>query len=238
MIKFDHYIENSKEIVFHTHQGFGDIIVCSSIANYLTKEFDSKKILFPVKKSQEKNAKRFFISNEKIKVIPFENYSKNNVVNWAKNNSYSLIATGYEKYQYLSDLPWDYSFYEKIGLDYQIKYEHKLLSRNLDIEEKIFLDLLGNHNENSKSFAFVHDDPARGFSFTPQTNLKIVKNDINYDIIDFLCILEKAEEIHMMGSSLMCLADLAELPKNNQKAYYYTFRNNLNFHNKRKWIIV
>jgi len=248
-MQFDVNNKSSEILVFHTHQGFGDLIVCSPIAHYLSYLFPNKKIFFITRDTHKKNIKRFISSNDKIEAVSIPGYpshSENSVskeisivYEWVIENKFSLIRTGFEKYAHDPDDFWDKSFYEKIGIDYKIKYEFNLFDRNFKNEDLIYKKILQSSLSNiNESFAFVHDDPDRGFFINPQTKLKIIKNDKSVDIIDMLGIMESASEIHMMGSSLLCLAEMAGLPKENQLAFYYSFRNNLYFNNKEKWKII
>ena len=54
-------------------------------------------------------------------------------------------------------------------------------------------------------------------------------------------ILRKATEIHVMGSSLLCLAEVLNVPLSHQKAFFYSFRDThsdgINIRNKEKWKI-
>lgn len=244
-------IENKKSdtIVFHTHQGFGDLIVCFPIVHYLSHLFPEKRILFVNRDSHKKNIKKFISLNKKIESQSIPGYPAHGegpvnleisiVQNWVIKNNYSLIRTGYEKYSYDPKKYWDQSFYEKIGIDYEVKYKFNLIERNLESEDSACKKITGlSLNDNDNIFSFVHDDPDRGISLLPKTDLKIIKNNKDIDIIDMLGIMEKAKELHMMGSSLLCLAELMGLPNNNQKAFYYSVRNNLNFKNKEKWTII
>lgn len=248
---FDIFNEKSDYIVFQTHQGLGDQIVCSSIPHYISYNFPNKKILVVIRECHKSNMFRFFSKNEKIQLVSLENYpshdknySFNNnelslVDDWVKKNSYSLIRSGFEKYFYNSNLPWDFSFYDALGISYNVKYEFLSLDRNLDNEEKVCNKLTNlSLKDPLNKFAFIHDDPERGFEFNAKTNLKIVKNNKDHKIIDMIGFLQKADELHMMGSSIMCFAEIIGLPLSHQTAYYYTFRNDLNFFNKEKWKII
>lgn len=225
-------ISNNETIVFHSHQGFGDLICCSSIANFLFEKFPNKKIIYPVKgESYKKNLKRF--CNPKIEILVFEDHAGVDIINsFVNKNDYSLIRTGFDKYFYNSFDPWDYSFYKSIGVDYEIKTSHFFIEKN-DKKEKEILEKF--HLLNGEKFAFVHDDPNRNLEFKPNTKLKIVKNLFEFEIADFAGILNSASELHLMGSSMLCLADMMHLPNKEQDAYYYTFRGELNMRGIENW---
>jgi len=234
----------SNQIAFHTHQGFGDLITCAPIANKLALENPDKKILFIARADNyAKNLRKFCIPQVEIVVI--ENYpSHENAIpekevaivdSWARNNNYSLIRSGFNQYWYDPTLPWDFSFYDNVGVSYEAKNSHFCIERNVELEN-LTRSKLG--ISKGDEYAFVHDDPSRGLIFTPKTQLKIIKNSKEIEIADMAVVLEEAAELHMMGSSLLCLADLMNLPNSNQKAFYYTFRGNLNIRGKERWKVV
>jgi hypothetical protein len=157
------------------------------------------------------------------------------VDSWANYHDVSLVRSGFDRYWYDDSQPWDTSFYENAGVPYEAKSTHFYVQRNekKEKEAKNLLQII-----DGEKYAFVHDDPQRGLEFTPKTNIKVVKNNKAIDIADMSLILEKASEIHVMGSSFLCLADLMELPKTQQELFYYTFRGNLNVRGREKWKIV
>jgi hypothetical protein len=44
--------------------------------------------------------------------------------------------------------------------------------------------------------------------------------------------------LHMMGSALLCIAELLQYPLEHQKAFYYTFRGMNPIHNMDKWTLI
>ena len=86
----------------------------------------------------------------------------------------------------------------------------------------------------------MHDDPSRGFNIDLKLNnknLKIIKNDIRYNIFDYILLLKNAEEIHLMPSSFYCLIE--SIKNINATLYCYNIRDvnfgNINLHN---WINI
>jgi hypothetical protein len=41
-----------------------------------------------------------------------------------------------------------------------------------------------------------------------------------------------------MNGGLLCLIEMLDIPKENQKAFFYPIRDNLNFRNKEKYKII
>ena len=228
-------------IAYHTHQGFGDLITCSPIVNYLCSEIPTHKItLITRSESYAKNLRRFCYPEVEIAVIPgypshsdADSQSEVEIVNsWAENHDFFLVRSGFERYWYDERVPWDFAFYENAGVPYSIKSSYFAIQKDeaKEKETREKLQIL-----DGESYAFVHDDPQRGLEFLTETDIKIVKNSKDIEIADMASIMENAKELHLMGSSFLCLADLLELPKSQQKLLYYTFRGDLNVRGKEKW---
>ncbi len=235
-------LDKNETVVFHTHQGFGDLISCSPIVNSLSRNNPNKKFIFITKsKSHAKNLRRFCIPD--VDVINIDGYPINRgshakisfVDEWSNSQGFTVTRSGFSKYYYNPTLPWDFAFYESVGVPYEDKTEHFWLDRNEVIEKDVAHRVAA---PNEGKYAFVHDDPGRGFALTPNTSLPVVRNLIDVDIVDMAGILENATELHMMGSSLLCLTDLMQLPRENQSLYYYTFRDDLNVRGCERWTKV
>lgn len=231
-------------IAYHTHQGLGDLLVCSPIANFLSKTKD-KKIIFFARKEYNEKIRRFLIPE--IEILSLDNYPPSHnfhpsneikIINdFCKSNDYDLIRSGYfPQFKIEKDLPWDFYFYKNANVDYSVKTTNFYIQKNIENEENIRRKY---HLYDGEDYAFVHDDPQRNLNFSPKTKLKIIKNTNDIEIADMAFLLENAKELHLMGSSLLCLADLLGLPnRDDQICYYYSFRGDLPFRGKEKWKIV
>lgn len=231
-------------VAYHTHQGFGDLISCSPIVNSLAKNNPDKKFFLLTRaKSYEMNMRRFCIPE--VEVITIDQYPSHQnsipqhevmLVNaWAEHYGMSIVRSGFDGYRYDSELPWDYSFYENAGVEYDDKNKYFWLKRDKEKEREVKNKVGVPKNG---EYAFVHDDPGRGLTFSVKTKLSIVKNLKDVEIADMAGVLEDARELHMMGSSLLCLADLMKLPREHQDLYYYTFRGDLKVRGSERWIRV
>lgn len=229
---FSIHNEESDTIVFHTHQGHGDLIACSPIANFLAETFTQKKVIYAVKsESHAKNIKRFCRPGIEVRV--FENYADHeHLRNFVVRSGFSLVSAAWP---FIYGEFWDSGFYERSGVDYSVKSKSFYIERNFENERKIL-----NAIQSTEPYGFVHDDPERGYSFTPNTELRVVRNLPDVEIADMACVLENAAELHLMGSSLLCLADLMGLPHERQAGHYYRFRDDSNskFRGIEKWNVI
>tara|TARA_R110002153_G_scaffold1395_1_gene7181 strand:- start:6200 stop:6946 length:747 start_codon:yes stop_codon:yes gene_type:complete len=245
-IKFELF-KNSNVILFYTHQGLGDSISCSPIANYIGKLFTSKKILFIVQSKRYGEMISKLISQRNVEIYVPEEWEDGKKTDsfgshleyfteLSDRNNWDLIFTGGKYYRNYSSLPWDYSFYECLGLNYETKYNHFHIDKTALENKESFEKITQN-----KEYIFVHDDTKRGRKIKPhnENNYLVVKNDISYSLFDYIQIVKKAKECHIMGSSLLCLMDFFELNFENCSYYLYDFRgSNVNFKGKEKWIQV
>lgn len=233
-----------KTIAYHTHQGFGDLIVCSPIVNFLSELNDTRVVFITRSENYAKNIRRFCRPQVEVVVVDgypqatdeFHPLDEIQLINaWVLKNNYLLLRSGFSMFKMEENLPWDFYFYKNVGIDYSVKTTHFYLERNFLKEKEIleYFDIKEN-----EPYAFMHDDEKRNFKLTPQTNLRIIKNSDKFDIADMLPLMSNAKELHLMGSSLMCFADLLRLPNQNQIAYYYALRGDLPFRGKEKWNVV
>lgn len=244
-IKFEIYNDDSDKLIYYTHQGLGDLISCSSVVNYLTDTFPEKNIRYICQsRSHAENIEPLIRRKENVDLFVPKDWNdgkntddychRNYFTSMAISNNFSLILTSYS--QKNENFPWDYSFYESIGLDYQVKYDHFHVDKNVLNNEESYRKLT-----NNEPYIFVHDDPSRGRVIRPDNkrNLRIVRNDMNYSIYDFVKIAQNAEECHLMGSSLLCLLDFFDLDYEKCKYHFYDFRgSNVNFRGKEKWVLA
>ena len=221
-----------KDILFHSHLGLGDQIGCNGLVHYLGEKYQCK-IFIATKSRNLSNIN--FLYKDWPNIIPIgiddspitENQQIDKI---AIDKNLELVRTtittpnqGY----------WDESHYSNLGIDYQIKFDYCRLP-HIDNEDKIVLDAsCGN-----EKFAFVHDDPARGLTFTSKTDLFIAKNPLHLNVFELSPILKKAEELHLMGSSILCLAELLNIPLSHQSAFFYRFRGFFKIRNFDKWNII
>jgi len=226
-----------KDILFYSHLGLGDNISCNGIAHYLAERY--KKNIFVA--SKEKNYKSLsFLYKDfpNISIIPVTNdphEEQREIIKIAEKHNLYLIRTFIRS---MKD-PWDVDFYNILDIDYNIKFDYCRLPSISNKKEIISKVLKKNKIKEGEDFAFVHQDKSRGFTFEYKTDLPVVFNELDLNVFEMSCILTRAAELHMMGSSLICIAELLKLPTNKQKAFFYNIRSNdgetININNKKNW---
>tara|TARA_R110002051_G_scaffold325548_3_gene428800 strand:+ start:288 stop:995 length:708 start_codon:yes stop_codon:yes gene_type:complete len=231
-------IPPDKNILFHSHLGLGDQIGCIGLVHYLADTY-KRKIGVVCKECCLRNVEFLYKDFPNIQVFPVSSNPSeeiSQVDNLAKEKNYHLVRTTITDPH---DEYWDKTHYSNLGLDYQIKFDYCKLPTIPNSEE--ILSRVGDITGDSEKFAFVHDDEDLGLTFEYNTSLPVVKNQKDLNLFEMIPILEKASEIHVMGSSLLCLAEVLNVPLGHQKAFFYSFRDThsvgINIWNKDKWKI-
>ena len=100
-------------------------------------------------------------------------------------------------------------FYKQLDIPYKFRFDYGKWKRNLEEEERAFQKL----NPQKKKYIFVHDDPSRNLIIKNKDldlsdkNILIIKNDPSISIFNLGLILERAEQIHVMESSIRHLIE-------------------------------
>jgi len=226
------FIFKHKAILFHSHLGLGDQIVCNGIVHWLAKTY-KRKVFVACKQKNYANIDFLYKDFEDIIPLtiptnPIDEHAE--VQRRTEDRNLDLIKTCIPFDDMDRTNYWDQGFYDILHLDYPIKYTYCSLP---SVNEE---EIISEHLKGLGDYAFVHDDPMRDLTYAYETELPIIKNQLELNIFEMGVIMRRAKELHMMASSLICLADLMRLPLKNQKAYLYTFRGNVNFRGAEKWI--
>lgn len=207
-------------IIFHSHLGLGDQIGCNGLVHYLhetysvpihvaTKDRNFNNISFLYKDYPEINP---------IKVSNNPSSEKMEVEHLSSSLNLSLVRTSINN---PLASHWDEDHYTNLYLNYDIKFDFcklPVISNSMDI--------LKDHTPFPEPYAFSHinnDGPK------PSSMLPIIENIESLNVFELIPILQNAKELHLMGSSILCLAEIMNLPHSNQLAYHYTFRSERDF---------
>ena len=77
------------------------------------------------------------------------------------------------------------------------------------------MDLYKTLNPNDEDFIFVHEDPDRGMFLDKsriRQDLKIIGNNKQFLIFDYIYLLSKAKEVHVMQSSIKDMINSYSFP--------------------------
>lgn len=182
--------------IYH-HLGFGDHIICNGMVRYFYKQYNELS-LFCYNHNLE-NVLYMYRDLDNLNVIGVD--SDQSALQYISDNKLDSIEVGFSKLKNLMPkLACDKAFYKSIGLDFSIRFDEFYFERNYEQEKQVLKKL----NPSNEKYIFVHDDPSRGFKLNlskVNSKYKIIQNNKNFKIFDYLTLLENSEEIHFMQSS-------------------------------------
>jgi hypothetical protein len=210
---------------FYHHLGLGDHIICNGMVRYFLKIHDEISLFCHA--HYKKNIDYMYRDEPKIKILPI--YSENEINSFLMNTKEKYYKIGFEKLKQYenSNLTFDETFYDIAGLDFRVRFNDYFVLENKERELEAYSTL----NKTNEEYIYVHDAPDRGFcidSSKHRQDLKIIRNDINFNLFEMKKILNNATEIHTMQTGMLDLCNSLRLQK--PKIYVHTYvRNYSNF---------
>ncbi len=232
-------LDKTKKIYILQHFGLGDFLSCKGLLKYLLekKKLDVRELNLFVPENHYENIKLLYedskninlikTKNEKSAIKYFKSKKKINdnlkLIEIGHNNFYKTIKSKIKKDEFTTDMV----FYKQFNVPYKFRFEYGNWKRNLKEEERVFNKL----NPQKKKFIFVHDDPLRNLIINKKdldlsnNNILVIKNDVSESIFNLGLVLERAEQIHVMESSIRHLIECLNIDDN--KLFLHSFRKNL-----------
>lgn len=239
----------SKICIIKQPAGLGDIIFCQKIASKSILDFNCNKVIWYVNPVYEYikdyiiNDNVFFeigscpnygyniINNEKLLYIPLE--SSDLITNHEDNR-----AHGHIKYKFFFNT--DYS-------DWKNYFEIK---RNYDRENNLIkelgINLNNKYNLINPNFG-TYPNFKRNNSISPNNDFENIYMDFlpNFNIFDWMGVIENAQEIHTMETSLYYILEKLNISDNvyiySKYTYQYGVKDNYSYmksHCNNKWNFV
>lgn len=203
-------------------QGLGDAIICNGLCRYYANKENVEKVYVYIPKRYVNLAKWMYRDSKIITVIPINASQKEAYfycTNIANNLMSKVVFVGNTAVNGYNDIFKKYKKFDEIIYDLgHVPYEHRYKSFYIQrdfTEEKNAVNKLEAHGR----YAFVHDDPDKGFVLNAKTQLKQIRNDKTINPFYLCSILENAEEIHLMESSIKNLCEQLQL--NAKKLFRY-----------------
>ena len=196
--------------IYH-HLGLGDHIICNGLVRHY-KEIHGQVSVF-CKCSNYETIKYMYRDDENIRVLGLADDSAIN--NWINANSLEnyVIKVGFENLYKCDAKTFDVGFYESSKIPFLVRFTDYHIDRDLELEKKIIDDL----NPNREKYIFTHNvDNDR-----IKSNFKIIDNPPNYNIFNLISLIENAEEVHVMESSIKNLINSYKMSK--PKFFYHEY---------------
>ncbi len=193
-------------IYVHHHLGLGDHIVCNALVRRIVKQ--SGRITLAVKKHNYSSVKQMFRDLD-IKYHQVETDA--DCVKEYPNHA--VVRIGFENCRE----DWERSFYNQINMIYSERFSGFHIDRDYTREKQLeeMLNL-------PKKFAFVNKNASTGTAdININTELPVVElKPISDSIFDWIGVLEKANEIHTIDSSIFQL--IKQIQLKGKKFFYDT----------------
>jgi len=198
--------------IYH-HLGLGDHIICNGLVRYI-KKFEDEVYVF-CKHHNFKNVEYMYRDDSNIKILSVgEDFD---VVEYINDNKIynKVIKVGFEllnnKYS-----TFDVEFYESLNIPFSVRFDNFYIERDFELEQNIIKEL----NPNNEKYIFTHNIDISKIN----TNFKIIDNPVNYSIFNLISLIENAEEVHLMESSIKNLVNSYKMEK--PKFFYHQYVRN------------
>lgn len=211
----------NKICIYH-HLGLGDCIECNGMVRHYAEKYSQVDIFS--KSNYYDMVSYMYRDNPSIVVNKIDkNREYLEVSNFLKDYDGEIIIPGHNNY--FSNLNFfnqrqmgpAESFYFLANVPFVARGDLFHFERDEESEDRVYEKL----NPKNEKFVFVHDDTQRGFEVKVTTNLKIIKNDASENLFHMMKVLENAEEVHCMSSSVLCLIDCVSLKVNFKKLFLH-----------------
>jgi hypothetical protein len=203
-------------IYIYTHQGLGDHIICNGIVRHFV-DIQNDVTVF-CKPHNEDNVKWMFRDDPRIKILAVG--QDQDTINYIISNNlrFNTLLVGFDRLWKEFQPPvvetFDEAFYKMCGLPFEYRFTKFKFERDVQKEKEAF-DYV---NPNNEPYIFIHGNIDKS---KIRQDLKIIENPNNFGIFDILGILENAEEIHIMESSIKSLFNCYNFKK--PKLFYHQY---------------
>lgn len=207
---YDRKTLKGKTLVIHPHLGVGDQIVLCGLVRHIASQ--QPKVVLVVKAGTEATVARMYSDLDNVVLYPVsgnQHDATHTRKACAQYGTEEALRIGHENYNPGLETTngWDCGqiFYHLANVPYQHRWDGFWVQRDEEREEKLFRIL----NPEHKPFQFLHEDLDRGFlvDYTPLREYITIRNHPAFCLMDYILLLSKATEIHLMPSSFFCLIE-------------------------------
>jgi hypothetical protein len=211
--------------------GLGDTFVQSGIVNHFADR--SHELHVPAQPKFYKTVKTLYKDHPNIKVIALEP-DENQIIQYAQANGLSRILpiplsqTSIKNFQIIP--MWDIQTYANFELSFGLRYSNFRLPNYIEGSDKLY-DILSNNQPYILIHRYTGDNPdgipINIQAFRQNAGLKEdvriieIKEGITDDMMQYVKLIQEAEEIHCVPSSFHCLVDSIQT---NAKLYFHDIR--------------
>jgi hypothetical protein len=189
---------NKDIILVHHHLGLGDHFICNGLIRYILEIGNPKKLYLPTKHHNFSTVQKMYGDDKRVVCLPV---SGEHEINGLPELKLDLMGIKVEK---LRD-DWDVSFYDSVQIPFSIRWTHFKINRDFAREEVLKKEI---GVKNGEKFVIIHDSCSTGsLPIVSPTGVRIIKIDKITDcLLDWCGLIEEAEEVHCVDSSVVHLA--------------------------------
>lgn len=195
------------------HLGLGDHIICNGL--YREKMRSHRRAVFVVKWANRKTIREMFADLEDLWIVPLPSTVADSI---QVQLGRMLGALGWEVLRlgfYGDDFftsgderPFDQQFYHQANVPFDYRWSKFLLPKHIACDSPTTLARPNPYG----SQVFIHEDKVRGFVIDPKyyeraTKVVRASKAMGMSFFDFSYALESADEVHLIESSFLALAD-------------------------------
>lgn len=233
-------------IYIYHNLGLGDHIICNGLVRNFYKKLNGATLF--CYKHNVANVSRMFSDLSFLNIIAIKPEEEplikdflthNNLLEDTINATDNFIGSKIENPMILKSptKTFDEVFYERVGLNFSVRFDDFFIRRDFNKESRLLKNVL----KKGASYNFVHGDESRGFLI----NESLIKNDFNIiysdssiPIFDYISVINKASEVHVMQSSFKDLINSFDLsgPKFFLHSYVRSYDSSYDSKGKNKFI--
>ena len=196
-------------LLLYHHLGLGDHITLSPLVRHLVQTNESVSLV--VKPWYLKNVKFLYrdLPEDKLSFVECPtDYEAQAIFNTHRGPKLKHFYQGTwineDKKVFFED-----GWYTSVGLDKSFRKENFHVPRDSEAEAFTYDSLVSNGE-----YIFVHDDPSRGYNIEVDYKGQVIRSHDYPDflVFDFMEVLERAKEVHVMYSSFFALMEMMDKP--------------------------
>ena len=182
--------------IYH-HLGLGDHIICNGLVRFFKEEYGKVGVFS--KHHNLQNVKYMYRDDTDIEVIGVAGDGEVNDF-LSKINEENFIMVGFGNLTWRNENSFDDEFYTTSSIPFEYRFSKFGFLRDSEKESEVY-DYLNPYDE---KYIFTHGEIDKS---KIRNDLKIIQNPHEFNLFDILKIIERAEEVHLMESSVKCLVN-------------------------------
>jgi len=208
-------------VLLYTHLGLGDHIMCHGIVREYCRKYDTVALLA----SPHTYASIVFMYRDlrNLTILRCDHLAATKYIADHSSEYTEVIKLGYDLLNKESGVPLEEQLYALAGVPFEKKWESFYVSRDRAREQSLYEKIAP-----KGAYAFLHEDTRRGYKIKRRKispHLILVEPDsaLTENIFDYITLIEKATEIHVIDSSFMFLIDCLQYVNPHQRLFVHRY---------------